>query len=586
MIRIPQQFPWKQTNRSDIYGSLQGTFNVDFNTNLGKLRATRTIKTTDTSSNANLTGAPVGFRYFDTKVWTVAGSRVHDNSGILRVPFGVNSDTNYPSTCTSTQSDIEVFNGYLYVTSTGNLHRKTANASGTGTWTSNGTGFSGGTYTHMMCVYGDRLYMTDLGTKIYSMDTSDTIATSSSNTISFTDTSLIITFIRAARNRIWIGTVNKNGGKASIHEWDGSSSIVTTSYRLESSGALACVIKDDLPYIIDTNGKLLRFNAGTFQEIARLPIKNSLFLTNSLSETNNRFIHPNGMTISDGKINLLINNVVSDGLSSTPEFMSSGVWEYDGEIGLYHKYSLSYTPIGTTTITDFGQFKVSSVGGLSELKLLDNSQLANGNLLIGATIYTDSSTTTSGVFINDTIQTTSGTKYACSFVTSKFTSYSSTDTWVKSYIRHKQLTTSDNKIVMKYRTVETDPTEISITWDNSTSTFKTSTDLTNYVGYEVEVVQGTGSGMCAHITSVTNFGSTYFVNLDETFTGVTTGTAKARLQNWTKIPTTITSQITQLSELPIAQDASWMQFKVFMLGTIKDEIEEFIVINKENKKFI
>ena len=52
-------------------------------------------------------------------------------------------------------------------------------------------------------------------------------------------------------------------------------------------------------------------------------------------------------------------------------------------------------------------------------------------------------------------------------------------------------------------------------------------------GYEVQVIQGTGSSKTAHITRIDNHNTYYTVTLDDTFTGVT-GTAKAVIQRWIK----------------------------------------------------
>jgi hypothetical protein len=95
------------------------------------------------------------------------------------------------------------------------------------------------------------------------------------------------------------------------------------------------------------------------------------------------------------------------------------------------------------------------------------------------------------------------------------------------------------------------------------------------------VLQGTGSGKCAHIISVTGSG-TYTVTLDEPFTGVTTGTAKARVQNWIKL-LTVSDQGSESKKTTTGKASERIQFKVCMQFTGEDELHELILINNTHE---
>ncbi len=99
------------------------------------------------------------------------------------------------------------------------------------------------------------------------------------------------------------------------------------------------------------------------------------------------------------------------------------------------------------------------------------------------------------------------------------------------------------------------------------------------VGYEVEVIQGTGSGKCAHITGVTGSG-TYTVTLDDDFTGVS-GTAKIRIQNWIKSGVE-SSQSDEFYKFLIGVTGERVQFKCCMLFTGENEIYELAVTDVVN----
>lgn len=588
-VIIPKDNKWVQTNRSDIFGSLLGSFNLDLTKNVGKTRANRMLMTTTQTTNTSLTAVPVGFKVFDDvggapKIWTVSGSFVHHNINDTTIsPFIKDATASSPTDCDSTMSDIEIFvpsgssTPRLYVTSDAGLSQNSA-----GTWATNN--FAGGG-PWMMTVFGPRLYIAVGGLgQIYSTTNGTSIDTpTTTGTLDLNGAR--ITFIRAASNRIWIGTM-ATSGKGYIYEWDGASAQTTRSYRLEAQGAISCVIKDDVPWIVDSNGRLMVYYSGTFKEMARLPL-NDKFLLNATAITNNRFIHPNGMTVTNSRINLLINNVIDDSVSSIPEYCPSGVWEYDPDIGLYHKYSASYTSLGSNTITDYGQNRLSAVGGLSEMKLSNPNAAATGDILAGIKTYTNLTDTNVGVFTNDTFDAVTGTtgqKATQAFgysVTTKIRAAKLLDAWKKLFVLHEKFLTATDRIIVKGRSSTVLPTEATITW-TSTNSFTTSTDVSAYaVGDEIEVTQGTGGGLCAHITALqVGSGPSYIITLDETFTGAT-GTGKARFQKWRKIGE-VQDTGTNKDILPGAfiDPSDYLELKICFLFTGKNEFKEAVLLTQ------
>lgn len=591
MIQIPgQNKQFNQNNKSDILGNIWSSFNLDLRSNFGRLRLSpRLMVSSSTEFVATITSAPCAFKYFSIdggttyKYWTIAGTKVHSGSSSLQGSFTADLTSGSPTTCDTTLSDMELAYGNLYVTVNENkLYKLTSS----GTWSNFALG-SDISVPRMMTVYGGTLYVSADTNKIYNVTDADVVSTTGTTPKTLTigtagDESNLITWIKAASNRIWIGTINRKGGKGAIHEWDGASTQVSRTYRLESQGTLACVIKDDVPYVVDTNGKLLVPNGGTFQEIARLPTDN-LFLTRATVNVNNRFIHPNGMSVIDGRVCMLVNNLNGNSTGTINENLPSGIWEYDPNIGLYHRYSPSYYDDDGDTTRDYGQNRVSVVGALSDFKNFDASASANGTFLAGITYYTDASSTRSAIFIDDSNDLVQKVGY---FVTPWIDSSQIKDTWQKIWITYRRFLDSNDKIVVKYRQNESSPTELSITWSASDS-FVSTTDLSSYVGYEVEVIQGEGSGICTHITSVTTVGSNYLVYVDETMPITNGSTAKIRLQNWKKIGV-ITGQIDESSELALAnaKDSERIQVKVWMKFTGKDQLHTLNIINQPKQALI
>lgn len=583
MITLPnrENRTWVQTNNSDVMGDIWASFNIDVNSNAGRMRAgKRLLLNTSSTDETNMTGVAVGYRYFNNGVgnyyYTATGAKIlkADASTGLFGNFVVDATGSAPTDLDSTKSDIELFNGSLYVTNGGGKLYKLTSSN---TWSTVTSSLNSGL--QMMASYGNNLYITDLQSTIRSINTSDVLATlgaASTLNLSYTsNVNQIITWIRAAANRLWIGTVNISGGKGYVYSWDGAANQVTSSYRLESSGALACVIKDDVPYIIDTNGNLLIWSGGNFKKLTGFNRQNNVLLTNALSTSNTRFIHPNGMAIINGKINILINNLNNDSAGTIEETIPSGVWEYDENRGLIHKASIGLSKY-SDTIIDFGQNRLAKVGALSEINLTSSSSNRDGTFLAGVQYYTDASTTKYGIFYDNSNDNYLKGAY---FVSTKIQSQNFTESWQTLFARFRKLSASTDKLVFKYRTQEDDPVEGTITWVSTTSFTvpNSSVVVSNYwtsgTGGEVEVTQGIGSGHCSHITNAVLSAGTWTVTVDEVYAGAT-GTSKARFNTWKKfLSADNTSGSYKDLNFPMIS-TTWIQLKVFVIFTGRKELEE------------
>lgn len=600
-MKLPQNGQWVQTNRSDVQGNMQGSFNLDLTKVIGKTKVTRMIAT-----NTGFNNVPFAFAAgSDGLIYSGAGNSSSLNGFIYhtanlhpRSAFVQDSGTGTPNIMDSLYSDIKLFNNAIYGTTyEGGGDRIVHGSSASWSYI---TGLGIQTGPHMLAVFGQRLYITIAGlSAIYSIDQSNSLATSGANTIALPDISERPVFILAASNKLYIGTMSFSD-KGHVYEWDGTSSVQFNQIsRLQSRGVWAGIVKDDTLYVIDSNGIFLQYSNGVFVEKGRLPLtrKNLVNATNVF--TNNRPVHPNGISIVEGKIQILVNATIDDSTSSIEEYCPSGIWEYDDIIydpytgisqgvGLYHKYSFSYLPVGTNTVTDYGQESISIAGALAEMKNSDNNIAATGDLLAGAQIYTDASTTQNAIFTNDTFDATSGTtgQYSTDgygiITTTKIPSQNIDDTFQKVYAFYKRLSTLTNYIAIKYRTFVVKSTAISLIWV-APYIFTTTTDLTGMVKYEVKIIQGTGGGKTAHIVSVINNSGTYTVTLDEAFTGVTTGTAKARVTNFLKLPTLANDLTSQVKPFGIEKSATWIQLRICMVFKNSDELEGLDLVNEVHK---
>ena len=128
------------------------------------------------------------------------------------------------------------------------------------------------------------------------------------------------------------------------------------------------------------------------------------------------------------------------------------------------------------------------------------------------------------------------------FITPKTFSTSITDTYNLITLKFSPFLSENDKIIIKYRTVDDRRDEIAVsgtswkaTWTSTTTFTTTEPEFENAeIGDEVEFLSGGGSGICSHITSITGT-STYTVTIDETYDYYVAGAiATFVFRNWKK----------------------------------------------------
>jgi hypothetical protein len=610
MIKIPGDTKtFIQTNRSNVLGNLWATFNIDLQSNLGRVRVGQKLKLNTKTGDTNATnlGLPVAFEAFDSRMFAAGGGRIFKNTTTASKPnllsaFVEDTSTGAPTTLNG-YSDMTTFNNTLVVSAPTTVYSKPANGSGTGSWTDRTANLTSGTL-HKTCKFSkyDRLYVSDNQQDVKSCNTSWVWAAPGEDyALDLSDSSDVgyISTIAASSELIWIGTTGNDvlgtgtPVNSAIFSWDGISSKYLKKYDIDASGVYAIKIIEDIPYAMDSRGRLLEFNGTGFKEIGRLPLRENQYLASSGSALPTEwYIHNNGIDVTqDGTIVVFIKNTNAlnrGGASETiNENLPSGVWEWSRDNGFVHKHSISLLSITSSSNTDFGQNKLSSIGALKYAKVVPETAISISSIICGATYYTDATTTTSGIFAqapfpHDNSSYPEGQKLGY-IVTTWIDAGGFKDTWAKIFARHRKLIDSSDQIILKYRTSESDPVQVTITW-TSTTTFTTTTNVSSYVGYEVEGIQGNGSGGLGHISSVSENAGTYTVTVDNAFTGATSGTAKVRLQNWTKIGT-LSGQVEEGGELSINANSTRIQLKCAMFFTGDGELHDLTLINNPDKPF-
>lgn len=599
-----KNYTYLQTNRSDDLGSIWSSFNLDFQSNLGTTRLSQKLVTNTTSSDDADLALPVAFEFFDTVWWAICGTRVFKNTSVnITTGFVEDASTGAQTDYSGFYSDLAIFDNRLWATTTDNLYSKAADGSGTGTWTSRDALSSSAVHKMAYLKKYDRLYYGDTSTTISSINSSNSTATAPGNYYIDLGTSTgTINTIVATATDIFIGMqVNSDASSAknsyaSIIQWDGISSQASNEYQLNAGACMALTVHEGVVYAFDSEGRILKYTGYSFQEVGRLPINRTLPFGATFQGDPSKFCHYNGFTSTKNNTLLVnISNLNWDNALDINENMPSGIWEFDLATGNFtHKYSYTLKSLSSSTITDYGQNKLIGVGAIktNNLSLSNTRTGGRSTILAGSGYYTTATVEKYGIFIDSPAKPqtdTEGQKRGY-FVTTWFNTEEVQDKFERLWDIHKRFLTSTDKIVYKYRLIEEDPIQATITW-TSTTTFTTTTDVSAYAptatgfngttGGEVEVLQGTGSGSCTHISSITENAGTYTVTLDTAVTGVT-GTAKARFQKWIKLYPDVTGLVKSWESLAIGGSNTQIQIKCCMEFTGDMEFHRLAIFSNED----
>lgn len=594
----PDTRQFSQANDGDLAGNLWLTQNIDLKSNKGKLRVSpRLIISKSSSDDADLGRISAFAQYvYDTSggnqgFWCQAGTVLFKSISAGGRPsvsdFVQDSITNTPTDLDYRFSDMIVSPLGLLVSTDDNIYLFNGSAWSSYWKTTLSQTFYNPVMYHMMEVlYNTNIAISDdYKINLIVSPYTDGYETLAKVTLRPEDR---ITWIKSSSTRVWVGTYNTAGGEGLVYEWDGASTNTNRAYKVGATGALAGLIKDDVPYIVTSDGSLKAFNGSGFATIAQLPHTSSSFMLKSTLSTgityyNERWIHPNGMKLIDGNINILINNILNETTDYTNlvENEPAGIWEYDEKIGLVHKYSPTLDATGDL---DSGQNAIGYAGALFETKIKEAA------LLAGMSVYTDDATTLKHAIFYDELPNTIAK--VGRIVTPWLQTSEIDDVWQKIWLKFKEFDNATDEIIVKYRTRKDEnlPLIKGVTWTSTTTfTCTSTTDLeatTNVldVGNEVEIIMASGSGKSAHISSVTTTGSyTHTVTIDEAI-GPASGTGKVRFNNWTKIETADEQSITN-KLITLGENAVEIQILLELRGTGDNpELNQLVVLSQPNLK--
>lgn len=586
-----------QENRGTTYGSIYHTKSIDPVKNIGHVlvspRAYTVVSDSDIGSIRSV--APVILPSAQvnslgtTNIYAFTDDALLQSGTFANDTWTLETGTNASTVAAliSSGSDAVTFNDKVYIVCEGGMYSK-ANDSTTYTLVSN-------TYPETprnnlaLCQFEDRLYLSSASTKVLSMTTAESFSATGSYTLDLSDAGVgDIIAMRATSDGIWIGTKSINSNdSAEMILWDGvTENAPSKRIKIPARAIMSIVVKDDVPYIVDSRGIIRGYNQTSFVEVGRLPLNEEMLVNANRVSTNNwRFMHKNGMAVYRDEILMLVNNKHFDSTVNNPENMPSGVYAYHPTFGTYHKYGLSrYT--GTGTATDIDQIEVGEVGALA---VYDQIQGNTGNrtnqaiIIASASLYTDNENLSYNICIVD--KEDSYDKSAI-LVTKEIQSQQFVEAWQS--IATVMSGVNDITWQLKYRTEVRDYIPADIAWVDETtftSTDDLSTVLSNFnegIDMETEFVRGDGAGWVAHVSNISEAGGTYTVTIDQTITGMTTNAAKVRFGYWNKID----SDTVKYKQIGVNQITPSIQYKLFVKGSGADlAIKRLVSVSEISEYF-
>jgi len=595
-IKIPGQSKIiKQDNRSSLLGSIVESFNLDLRSDVGKIKVTKTKKVGDFTTYFGVT-TPINY--------------IGQNNGIPFF-FGLNTITDsiyqgdgstfYSSTFTrdtssadydADTSDMTCNNGFYYASS--NTSFSYTPISSFGIWTNVASPALDDSTPHLLAGFGNKTYITNLNYKIGSIDSSNVLSLTGTSTLNLGMSGYTITVLMSGLDRLWIGLSSLQQGQLGttyIYEWDGESENTPSQrYEIDASGLICGVVKDGIPYVLDTNGRLLAYAGSRFVEVAKLPYKEGEIMSGfNSSDFSTRAIHPRAITVDGDEILINVSNMLHGSTATSKIFADfpSGVWAYHPDHGLYHKYSASNQPAddnGSTNLVSHGEMVVNQAGGIFVHDPIVSFETAGegGRVVFACRYFTtgDDDTETADVdvtyktaiFASDVRNDSQKFGY---FITSEIQTQSVTEAWKKVYVLYKNLLDSSDKITVKYRTEKAEDTKATVEW---LDTYKivTSTNLSAYSqGDEMQVLFGYGAGKSFTIDTINVSGGNYVVTFTETVpSSFVNKSAGAKFTNFKTLGTITQNDNRQWKgfTLPDMNISPMVQFKVCMQFTGDDEL--------------
>lgn len=343
MYKIPKSDTHKfsQTNQSDLFGNIHYTKNINFDEDGYLKLSPRTLSIINSEDDTDFNLATSFGRYSEGDVYIATT----ENPFILDIADGTTTlikdtdsgDDTPPTMATGTRG--RWWQSKWHITTNTKLYYKTVS---NGDWTDTGiTALTTG-ITHPLCVFEkSNTLLVGNGNTVRQLDTS--YATTSLAQLTISSDYEIVDIVYNNNQACIItrlsSTTEGQGKEAGVFIWDGSASSANYMYGCGADALIAVVPYKSSFAMITRTGQILYYNGGGFDELASFPV---FFKDIEWGNFLNALGRGDMMKVDGNIIYININNsITTNDLGTYEESMIGGVWVYDPNVGLYHRYSPS-----------------------------------------------------------------------------------------------------------------------------------------------------------------------------------------------------------------------------------------------------
>lgn len=367
----------KQLNQNETSGSLFVTKNISIE-KLGQIKLSPAVIATLTrDDSADFDTVDSMFKtdnglYLNSKeVW-------YANTVGLNKPTSLSGDTNRPTP--AVEEDGIFFNDYEVISDDSSIYYR----SGSSAWTDISLSLTSGAPTQMAVFDAFSSLLVGNSDTVKMVDSTWTVTKTLTLPKGYQ-----ITTMDVNNNTAYIGTRHTANGEAKVFIWDGTSTGHNGSFGVGSFEVFALRAYQQSCAIITSAGELKQFNGGGFTRLALLPVyydnKSWADPLNDHSKISNR-----GMAVDGEYIYIRLDSQCDarDGYFS-PTF-PGGVWCYDPNVGLYCKYTPSFTKVRSVNLSTSDVNPTTDVITLSTAPITGTPIIYEivGSTSIGITAFT------------------------------------------------------------------------------------------------------------------------------------------------------------------------------------------------------
>jgi len=348
----------RQNNRSDTFGELVETFNINLNKKFGKIHASKQmLKVLDETDDLE-DEIVSAFAIYESNYYIVTTGDTWKCS----VTSDPTDSTNWSKVTAITvgedfETDAVVFGGLLLISTSTDIASWNNSADDADWWTAVVSGSAlTNNYPHMMHVHrggAETLFVTDQNkVRYYNADAGHSTVT--------LQTDFVASCVNSGVNAIWVGTYTESGANAYVYEiytgetTENGTPKARNAYKVEGRAVLAIEVVDNIPYIVTEKGNIQAFNGAGFSTVASFPFANSDEVLSGVragqvqDSSKARPVHPKGMQLHNDSLYININTDLYN-TTDLADKSPSGIWEFNKTTGqLNHRYAFA------NTATDYG----------------------------------------------------------------------------------------------------------------------------------------------------------------------------------------------------------------------------------------